>query len=275
MKQHSNDQGQSLFDDFSSFQDIDQRKFVEALARGLELLRAFTPSEMLLGNGELSEKTRLPKATVTRITYTLERLGYLVHNKKLNKYQMSPTVLSFGYAALAPMRVREIAMPLMQELAEICDIAVALGIRDRLDLVYIEYKQSRSSLMLRLTAGSRIPIATSAMGRAMIAVLEEKEKDWLLNHLARRDPENWPLIRAGVEQAMRDVSERGFAVSYGDWQRDVNAVGVALVPPDGSGLFGLTCGGPTFRAPIEHLEQNVAPRLIDMVRTIEARLGGR
>src|ERR1041384_854808 len=59
------------------------RKFVTALARGLEVLRAFTPAEGLLGNGEIAERTRLPKPTVSRLTYTITKLGYLSHVERL------------------------------------------------------------------------------------------------------------------------------------------------------------------------------------------------
>jgi len=59
------------------------RKFVTALARGLEVLRAFTPTEGLLGNGEIAERTGLPKPTVSRLTYTLTKLGYLAHVERL------------------------------------------------------------------------------------------------------------------------------------------------------------------------------------------------
>ena len=69
------------------------RKFVSALARGLEVLRAFTPTEGLLGNGEIVERTGLPKPTVTRLTYTLTKLGYLAYVERLGKYQLAPAAL--------------------------------------------------------------------------------------------------------------------------------------------------------------------------------------
>ena len=62
------------------------RKFITALARGLEVLRVFTPTEGLLGNGEIAERTRLPKPTVSRLTYTLTKLGYLSHIERLAEY---------------------------------------------------------------------------------------------------------------------------------------------------------------------------------------------
>src|ERR1041384_8142220 len=77
------------------------RKFVTALARGLEVLRVFTPAEGLLGNGEIAERTGLPKPTVSRLTYTLTKLGYLSHVERLAKYPRAPAALALGYTALA------------------------------------------------------------------------------------------------------------------------------------------------------------------------------
>src|SRR5580658_9911150 len=115
------------------------RKFVSALARGLEVLRAFTPTEGLLGNGELVARTGLPKPTVTRFTYTLTKLGYLTYVERLGKYQLAPAALALGYSALANMRIRQIARASMQQLADYADASVALGTRDRLDLIYVEH----------------------------------------------------------------------------------------------------------------------------------------
>src|SRR5688500_13806489 len=81
----------------SDFVPGNDRKFVVALARGLEVLRVFTPSDGLLGNQEISARTGLPKATVTRLTYTLTLLGYLSHIERLGKYQLAPAALALGY----------------------------------------------------------------------------------------------------------------------------------------------------------------------------------
>ena len=94
------------------------RKFVTALARGLDVLRAFEPRDNLLGNQEIARRTGLPKPTVTRLTYTLTKLGYLSYNKELERYQLGMGVLALGYATLANFGIRQIARPYMQDLAE-------------------------------------------------------------------------------------------------------------------------------------------------------------
>jgi DNA-binding IclR family transcriptional regulator len=259
----------------SDFVPGNDRKFVIALARGLEVLRVFTPSDGLLGNQEISARTGLPKATVTRLTYTLTLLGYLSHIERLGKYQLAPAALALGYSTLANMRIRQIARPHMQALANYSGGSVALGSRDRLNLLYVEHCRAKSTVMLRLDVGARIPIATTAMGRALIAAVPEKEREFLMRHIAKREGKAWPKVRAGLERAVKDLAARGFTLSVGDWQRDVAAVGAVLMPPDGSGLFAFNCGAPAFHFSRTRLESDIGPRLVNMVRNIEAELGGR
>src|SRR5687767_15616748 len=64
-----------------SYEHDGDRQFATTLARGLEVLRCFTPLEPMLGNKEISVRTGLPKPTVSRLTYTLTKLGYLRHNR--------------------------------------------------------------------------------------------------------------------------------------------------------------------------------------------------
>jgi DNA-binding IclR family transcriptional regulator len=251
------------------------RKFVVALARGLDVLRAFTATEGLLGNQEIATRAGLPKATVSRLTYTLTKLGYLTHVERLSKYQLAPAALSIGYSALANMRIRQVARPYMQELANYTGASVALGSRDRLNLIYIEHCRSEHSMMLRLDLGARIPMGTTAMGRALLAAMPEKERAWLMDHIARREGEQWPKVRTGIERGIKDFASTGFTLSVGDWQPDVRAVGVPLIPSDGSGVFAFNCGAPAFQLTRERLENDIGPRLVNMARNVEAALNSR
>ena len=249
------------------------RKFITALARGLEVLRVFTPTEGLLGNGEIAERTGLPKPTVSRLTYTLTKLGYLSHIERLAKYQLAPAALALGYTALANIRIRQLARTHMQEVADYAGAVVALGTRDRLDLIYLELARSKHGAMLRLTQGSRIPIANTAMGRAIIVGMPESERSWLLGYIKRQEGKNWPKVKASIEKSIKDFEARGFTLSLGDWERDINAVGVPLRSPDG--VFAFNCGAPAFHFTREKLETDIGPRLVNMVRNVEVALSGR
>src|SRR3954468_3567984 len=90
------------------------KQFATTLARGLEILRCFTPEGPVLGNKDLAAKTGLPKPTVSRFTYTLSRLGYLKADHLSSKYQLGPAVLAIGYPLLATLTLRQLARPAMK-----------------------------------------------------------------------------------------------------------------------------------------------------------------
>ncbi|MBH9316020.1 IclR family transcriptional regulator [Pseudomonas aeruginosa] len=250
-------------------EELKDRQFVTALARGLELLRCFTPRESLLGNQELAKKTGLPKPTVSRLTHTLTRLGYLRHLPHSGKYQLEVGVMSFGYAMLSNLSIRALARPLREERAGSATAAVAMAARDRLSMVYLDVVHGEANLTMRRQVGSHLSLHRSAIGRACLAAMPEDEREFILGHIRKRHPEDWPEVRKGLERAFRDYADYGFCLSLGEWQRDVNAVGVAL-HHESHGLLAFNCGGPSFHLKREKLEDDIGPRLLHMVHNIEA-----
>jgi DNA-binding IclR family transcriptional regulator len=250
------------------------RSFVVALARGLEVLRAFRPNDGLLGNQEIAARTNLPKPTISRLTYTLTKLGYLTPVPRFEKYQLAPAAMALGYAALANLGVKHLSESFRDELMRQTGGAVAVGARDRLSMIY--FGQSRSSLTVgvQLDVGSRIPIATTAMGRAYFWALPPEERAQLLREFREHYGSRWSKMRDGLERSGEMVARYGFVISAGEWQDDVHAVGVALKLNDGTGPYAFNCGAPAFRFTEERLRTDIGPRLLAMVRNIEAALGG-
>ena len=247
------------------------RQFVTALARGLEVLRCFRPRDRHLGNQDIAARTGLPKPTVSRLTYTLTRMGYLYHDEKLGKYQLGTGVLSLGFSLLTNMDVLKIARPLMQELANYSHTVVSVGTRDRHGMIYLDGRHSTdATVSLRRESGTRVPIASTAMGRALLCGLPQNEREKLMDDIRQRDPVNWPKHKAGIEQSLRDYQERGFCMSIGEWRSDVNAIGVPMLPIAGCRLLTFNCAAPSFVLRRHMLEDDIGPRLVNLVRTIES-----
>ncbi|QRX82648.1 IclR family transcriptional regulator [Glaciimonas sp. PAMC28666] len=262
--------------DIQTFSDDDStkdRQFVNALARGLEILRCFRPHEVYLTNTEFAKRTGMPKPTISRLTYTLTKLGYLNFSADQGKYQLGAGVLALGYSLLSNLDVRKLARPLMQDLAEYSQCNVALGIRDRLSLVYVEACRGSSAVTLRREVGSRIPLATTAMGKALMCGMPQAERDFLMDHIRLRDEENWPKVKAGIEQGFKDFQDHGFCVSVGEWEASIYAVGVPLIDPEGEKMMAFNCGGPAFLLSLDALMNDLGPRLVQLVRGVEVNMG--
>lgn len=256
-----------------SYEHEGDRQFATTLARGLEVLRCFTPLEPMLGNKEISVRTGLPKPTVSRLTYTLTKLGYLRHNIRLGKYQLGSAVLSIGYPLLASMSIRQIARPFMKELAEYCSGAVSMGIRDRMNMVYVESSRSGNGLARLPDIGTAVPIAPSVIGRAFISSCTPPEREAVLNQMKVKEPEMHRKYRPQIDKAMEDIRSRGFCVAYGELLRDVHAVGVPMRRMVDGEMVAFNCAVPTFMLKKGQLEEDIGPRLMAMVRNIESSLG--
>jgi DNA-binding IclR family transcriptional regulator len=255
------------------------RQFVTSLHRGLEILRAFKPDDTGgLGNRELAERTGLPNSTVSRLTYTLLKLGYLVYEENTGRYKMGVPVLGLGYACLGGLRIRETVQPHMQRLADECGdgVLVALGGRDDMTMTYIAAARASAGMIsLQLNVGSRISLARSAMGRAYIAGTDEHERAQIMQRIHDRTaPEDWPRTQAEIAEAAEQIRTQGFYANIGQWQPDVNSVSVPYRSMHGdTPMLSFNLGGPAYILPKERLIEELGPKLVQMRNTI-ARVSG-
>lgn len=252
------------------FEDgADSRRFVTALARGLELLSAFRVDEKWLTSTELARRTSLPKPTIARLAYTLCVLGYLRHSRETGQYALGDSLAALGITMVSNLKLRRIARPYMQDLADRYDISVSLGIRNGLDVLYVENCRSGAPLSLGLDIGSRIPIAATAMGHAMLAVMEPRERERLLAEIRQAQGAHWPQAQQAIEDGRAQWQARGFTLVVRDWQTDIAGVGAAIRQPDGR-VIAFNAGGQASKFPHALLEQEIGPQLARMVKGMES-----
>lgn len=248
---------------------LEERYFITALARGLEVLACFRVTDHGLTNQQIAERCRLPKSTVTRFTYTLCRLGYLAQDE-YGKYVLGTATLRLGSTMLQGLDVRELARPMMQALADETGTTAAIGVRDRLSMIYVDVCRGPAALSLSLQVGARVQLAASAMGRAYLAKAGEQERREILNRSRELDDVVYQSMQQGMERALSDETEYGCATSFGEWQQDVNGIAVAFLPLGGGQLMSINCGGPASSVSPAFLLAEVRPRLLDIARRLSS-----
>ncbi len=250
------------------------RRFITALARGLDLLSCFRSGEKLLGNQELAQRCQLPKSTISRLTHTLTQLGYLHYVPEASKYRLGSACLSLGSAMLCGLYVRQHARPLMQRLAMFTQTEVALATRDRHMMVYIEHCPSphaqNRARTTSLDLGIRLPLATTAIGRAWLAACSQEERDEALSHIKRHAPEQWQTIEP--QPANDPHAQPLVCSSFGDWQPHVNAIALGFAPGRGLPVMALSCGGSSPSVAPSFLQERVQPELIRTVQRLQQLL---
>jgi len=111
---------------------------------------------------------------------------------------------------------------MMQEVADFSHSVVALGVRVGLGIIYIEVCRNAAALSLALDVGSRVPLATTAIGRAYLAITSDDEREQIMSQLRALDEAAWPRERRAIDAALEQHGRIGACSSFGEWQPDVS-----------------------------------------------------
>ena len=253
----------------------EHRDFVTAIARGFAILRCFTRNSKILGNKDIAARTGLAKSTVARLTYTLTKLGYLEYLPAQEKYSLGIGMLRLGQNYLAGLDVREVARPLMQELADGAQATVAFAAHHGNDMVFLEICHGNPTFQLRVEVGARVPHGMTALGRAHMAALPDQKRAEIMSvysKLAKKD--DWEKFTQALDQARSDYQKFGFCFSLGDWNKEVGAVGVPMVSDDGARILAFSCIGPARDMTRQRLINDLGPKLARLRDRVKAKLGG-
>ena len=128
-------------------------------------------------------------------------------------------------------------------------------------MINIETVRHEGARPARFDLGARIPLATTAMGRAYLYGLPEQERKALVERVRQQSGRAWRDIRDGLDQAFESLERRGFCVSAGDWRPDVVGVGAPIVTADGT-VLAVNCGGPPFEVSARRAEVETSWRRV-------------
>jgi IclR family transcriptional regulator, positive regulator for flagellar biogenesis len=247
---------------------------VSALERGVAVLRCFTETQRVLTPTELARLTGVPRPTVTRLASTLVALGLMKQDPQTEAFMLGPGVVSLARVFLAGLDIRAAARPHMAELADATGGTAYLAVPDGLDMVLIEACRPRTTMLTpRLDVGSRVPLATSALGRAWLWAHPPDQREAIIQGLRlARGPESGASEK-GLRQALAEADHLGYCVSAGDYVPEINSVAVPLVGPNGD-VMAINCGSAAFVFGEDHLRQQVAPRLLETAHALSADIGG-
>jgi DNA-binding IclR family transcriptional regulator len=244
--------------------------FVHSLAKGLEILSAFSEGEML-GNQQLVAMTGLPKATVSRITSTLTALGYLRVDPRTRKLLMGSHLIGIGASVQRKIGLQRIARPFLEQLTAQTGLSLTMGTRDRLGLVILEAIRppTETRLVTNIDAGTVLPIAGTAIGLAYIVAASTEERTTIFEQLSARFPDEWPTLRARIETAHAEYTRYGFITTQRSWNRDVNGVAVSFASNPRNTLYAFNFAGPATRMPMVRMRKELGPLLLQLLKDLQ------
>lgn len=152
---------------------LEDRYVVPGLVRGLQVLGAFAPDRQEMSLSDIARALKLSRSAAFRAVYTLNEMGFLLHDARTKTYRLGPAVLRLGYGYMASRELFEIALPELERLRDETDWSTHLGVRDGSRVLYMLRVPSRMGLGSIVNVGSRLPAANTTLGRVLLAGLDE------------------------------------------------------------------------------------------------------
>lgn len=217
------------------------------LVRGIRILEAVAASPGGIGVTEVAVSTELDKGTASRLLATLRELGYVRQREADRQYELGSRCLWLAQEYRAGQEeLTGTAAPHIAALRDLTHETVHLAVREGLYMVFVAQEEPDRQIHVRSAVGNRLPLHRTAMGRAILALMPEGEREALLR-----------AIRLDVEQAggtvdfneidsdVAQASIRGWAAV--DRHDDVTRIAAAIVDAKQQPIAAITLSGPSYR----------------------------
>ena len=238
----------------------DDRDFVNSLARGLAVIKAFNRNRPAMTLSEVARRTGINRAAARRFLLTLVREGYAETDGKY--FRLRPKILELGFSAVSSMPFAEVAQPVMDDLADEIDEMCLAAVLDGDWVVYIVRTSSQRVVSVNLDVGSRLPAFCMSTGRVLLAGLPNDELDrWLSGLAAVKYTEHTIVSKRKLREAILRARRDGYSVMDEEYEIGFRSLSVPIVDPLGRTIAALNICCPSPRVSLERMERDFLPRL--------------
>jgi IclR family transcriptional regulator, pca regulon regulatory protein len=248
--------------------------FIEALARGLDVIRAFQPRQPVMSLAAVAAAAGLARPTARRMLLTLSDLGYV--RAVDGGFELTPRVLDLGMSYVLSKGLWDIARPHMEALVAQTHESSSIAELDGSDIVYVARVAVPKIIALAVTIGTRFPAMQTSLGKAMLAALPPDEAEKLLAEPSRSGiTARWQPTAAERAAELRDVRARGWALT--DEQLAFGIRSVAAPLRDGSGrvIAAMNVTVHAAETPVSVLTGEYLPLLLRTAGAISADWAAR
>jgi IclR family pca regulon transcriptional regulator len=205
-------------------------QYVQSLARGLAVIRAFDTDHPKMTLTEVAARTDLTRATARRFLYTLVELGYVRTDGKI--FALTAKVLQLGYAYLSGLSLPQLAQPHLEELSLRLGESTSAAVLEGSDIAYVARVSTRRIMTVGITVGTRFPAYATSMGRVLLAALPAAELEQYLAAAEIR-----PLTPRAIATRQELVAELSVVRAQGwcvlDQELELGLMSVAAPVHDG------------------------------------------
>lgn len=228
-----------------SAQAIRERDISLTFAKGLSVLKAFDTGSTHLTLPQIAAATGLDRAVARRLVLTLVHLGYVRQDGRV--FSLTPRILVLAGGFLHARQFGKVIEPVIRTFSTRIGEAISMAMIDGHQAVYVAHAGARpEAVSIGFTIGSKVPLLTTAIGRALLAGCEAPAAETLIADAPlEAHTERTTLDRAAISEDVADSRRRGYAFVEGQFEAGVAAIAAPV--PDGGEPAALGVSGDAAR----------------------------
>ncbi|OPG04403.1 IclR family transcriptional regulator C-terminal domain-containing protein [Microbispora sp. GKU 823] len=243
--------------------------FIEALARGLDVIRAFQPARPVMSLTEVAAATGLARPTARRILLTLQELGYA--RSAQGGFALTPRVLELGVSYVRSMGLWEVARPHLERLVAQTHESSSIAQLDGSDIVYVARVAVPKIVALSVQIGTRFPALQTSLGKVLLAALRPDELERVLAEPSRSGIEpRWRPDPRERDAMLREVRAKGWALTDEQLALGIRSVAAPLRDGSGTVIAAVNVNSHAAETSLEKLTEEYLPLLLKTAGAISA-----
>lgn len=210
------------------------------------------------GVADLARALEIPKSTVQRALLTLQDAGWLrpSDGTGATRWVLTTKPLLIGRSTSGDLSLRDVAVPVMEELRGRCDETVHLAVPEGGKVVLIERLETSQPVRIILPLGKNLPLHASANGKAVLAASGPEFIERYLAEGLTRFTGTTITERERLRAELALIRKRGYATNDGEWRTDVSAAAAPVVGRSGEPVASISINVPSSRVTSETRAQH-------------------
>ena len=240
---------------------IQKRDFAQTLARGLEVLQAFTVERPQATTTQIAAVAGISRAAARRILLTLRELGY-VEEVAAHYWRLTPKVLRLGFAFFSSQSIWSVIAGDVRALAQEVNEPCAVAVLDGADILYVIRDSTRRIISTHVSPGERLPAYAASLGKVLLAALPEAELEryFEIAALERRTKKSITSKQA-LRRALARVRTDGYAIADEEMEDGLLSIAVPIRNSSGEVIAAINLSSHTSRMPLDELVSRMLPKL--------------
>jgi IclR family pca regulon transcriptional regulator len=249
------------------------RAYVESLARGLAVMRAFREQNDRLTLAEVSRITGLSRASVRRSLLTLQALGYAESNGRY--FSLSPQVLTLAQAYLSSSPVPRVAQSFLEKVSEQLGESCSLSILHHDEVIYIARSARKRIGSLHRDVGTHLPAHCTSMGRVLLAALSDKELDAFLAKTVLESFTRYTIVDKDELRAVLDKVRRNtYCLVDEELEIDLRTLAIPIHNASGRVIAAMNVGARASQTTSAQMLDDFLPVMRDAAANMRPLLVG-